>query len=62
MKISSDWYAKGLGKAWVIWSAPWCWARLFRTCCGSTQGLPWKAVLWATSAVALFGGCCSTSW
>ena len=57
MKISSDWYAKGLGKALgylvgalVLGTA---FPHLLRE---YTQGLPWKAVLWATSAVALSGG------
>ncbi len=57
MKISSDWYERGLGRALgylvgalVVGTA---FPHLLKE---YTQGLPWKAVLWATSLVAALGG------
>ncbi len=57
MKIASDWYAKGLGKALgylvgalVLGTA---FPHLLKVL---GQALPWKTILWTTSGLAVLGG------
>ena len=57
MKIAADWYEKGLGKALGFLLGALVLGTAFPHLLKNRDfDLPWKSVLYITSAVAVFGG------